>query len=331
MLSYKDLLYKVYEEEKVELILEALGCQNINFEQGGRLIVATRPCGNNKRSVQVKNIDTLNSCIRSQGVQGSLYDVVMFLNNSDIKSAYDFIMGICGYTEDTEFKQSPLQWMERRRRQREYNERANILEPIDEKILNQYIYGSINQFLLDGIPLDILLEYGVGYCTMERRITIPIYSIYGELVGIKGRKTDDDDDMPKFFFLYPCDQSRTLFNYHRAKYDCILDGEVKLFEAEKSTMQCKAFGVLNTMAIGSSGVSPRQLELLLELECDIVLCYDEGSKYDIILPIYVDFFKGKRKVYVLYNVDNILTSKQSPSDAGINVFEYLYERRVQIC
>ena len=331
MLSYQDLLYKVYEDENIETVMEALGCHSIHLEQGGNLIVGARPDGDNRRSVQIKNIDNLRSSIRSRGVYGNIYDVVGYINSdNNIKNAYNFIMGVCGYTKDTRFIQTPLQRLNRIKRQRAMLLESNKLEAINDNILNQYIYEDVTQFTIDGISSEILREYGVGYDVISRRIIIPIYNIDGELCGIKGRITDDSKYL-KFLFLYPCDQSKTLFNYHRSKNDCILDGEVCILESEKGCMQAKTFGVYNTMGLGSSGISYRQLNILLELNVDIVLCYDEGVDYEKIAQTYINFFKGKRNVYIIYNYDNLLKSKESPTDNGREIWDKLYDEKIKVC
>jgi len=331
LLSYQELLYKVYEDGNIETILDALGCHSVHFEQGGNLIVGARPDGDNRRSVQIKNIDNLRSSIRSRGIYGNIYSVIEYINDDyNTKHAYDFIMGVCGYTKNTKFMQTPLQRLNRIKRQRALILKHNKLNSIDINILNQYIYGDIKQFTTDGISLEVLKEYDIGYDVTHKRITIPVYSIDGELCGIKGRTVDNIKNI-KFLYLYRCNQSKTLFNYHRSKNDCILDGEVCILESEKGCMQAKTFEVYNTMGLGSSGISYRQLNILLELKVDIVLCYDEGVDYNTITKTYINFFKGKRNVYVMYDKNNILKSKESPTDNGREIWDKLYEQKTKIC
>ena len=333
MLSYSELLAKVYEDENIELILESLGCHNIHTEQGGYLIVGSRPDGDNKRSVQIKNIETLRSSIRSKGIYGNLYDIVMYVNKIDIKQAYNFIMNMCGYDENTVYIENPLSWLNKVKRQRRYyDNKIEEIEVLDEKILDQFIYAPINQYINDGLSASTLKEFKIGYDVITKRITTPIYNIKGDLIGVKGRATNlEDEEDYKFFYIYPTDQSKTLYNYYRSIDECREKKEVNVFEAEKSCAQSYEFGLMNTMAIGSSGISLDQLNLLLGLQCDIVLCYDKGVDWDVILDEYKRFFSGKRNVYAILDEENILKDKQSPVDYGENVWKKVYGNRIKIC
>lgn len=334
MLSYSDLLSKIYDDENIELVLETLGCHNIHLEQGGKLIVAARPEGTNRRSVQIKNMETLRASIRSKGIYGNLYDVVMFLNKIDnIRDAYNFLLQTCNYSPDMVYVENPLTWLNKIKRQRKsYELDFEELEILDSNILNQYIYGDITQFNLDGISTKTLREYNIGYDTISKRITIPIYDIYGNLIGVKGRATNkEDESIYKFMFLYPADQSKTLFNFHRAKEYCRQKREVNVFESEKAPMQAKDCRLMNCIGIGSSGISIDQLNILLTLQCDINLAYDKGVDYEIILPTFENFFKGKRRVFVMRDDEyNILSNKSSPIDEGREVWDFLYDNRVQL-
>jgi len=334
MLSYSDLLSKIYDDENIELVLETLGCHNIHSEQGGKLIVATRPEGTNRRSIQIKNMETLRASIRSKGVYGNLYDVVMFLNKlENIRDAYNFLTQTCSYTSDMVYVENPLTWLNKIKRQRKtYAMDFEELEILDSNILNQYIYGDVQQFNLDGIKTQTLLDYGVGYDAISNRITIPIYDIHGNLIGVKGRATNKEDESTyKFMFLYPADQSKTLFNFHRAKAYCKQKKEVHVLESEKAPMQCKDCGIMNAVGVGSSGISLDQLNILLTLQCDINLAFDKGTDYDAILPTFENFFRDKRNVFVMRDDEyNILSNKSSPIDESKDVWDFLYENRIQL-
>lgn len=334
MLSYSDLLAKIYEDEKIEFVLESMECHNIHSEQGGKLIVATLPDGDNKRSIQVKNIETLRVSVRSRGMYGNLYDLVMYImKHESIKQSYEYLLNICGYDDNTVYIENPLNWLNKLKRQRRtYSMEFENLKILDNNILNQYIYGGIKQFEDDGISRKTLQDYMIGYDVFSRRITIPIYDIDGNLCGVKGRATNkQDEDEYKFMFLYPTDQSKTMYNFHRAKEYCKQIGEVNVFESEKATMQAKDCGIMNAVGIGSSNISIEQLNILLSLQCDINLCFDKGLDLNMILPNFECFFNGKRSVYYIVDRDSILKDKSSPIDEGKDVFDYLYQDRMKLC
>jgi len=327
LLSYTELLAKVYEDENVELILDSLGCHSISYEQCGNLITCARPEGDNKRSVQIKNNEDLRACIQTRGVSGNLFDVVAYINDVSLHDAKSYIMNVCQYNENTKYIEHPLAWLNKvKKKRKSYNFDYNI-NLLDEKILNQYIYGDIKQYNKDNVSTSTLLEYHIGFDTITQRITTPIYDIYGNLSGVKGRATREQDMDYKFLYLYKTDQSKTFFNYYRAKKYCIAKQEVIVVESEKSVMQAYEFGVYNILAIGSSFISMEQLNLLLNLQCDIILAYDRDLEMKDIYKTYINFFKNKRNLYTIEDIDNILDEKNSPTDKGEEVWNKLYQNR----
>jgi len=330
MLSESDLMSKIYEDELIEHVLEALGCHSIHIEQRGCLYVAARPDGDNRRSVQVKNDYGLYSKILTRNVSGDLLEVVKYIKEFDyISQAKDWLIEVCGYSDDSEYEAPPLLWLDKIKRQRKYYEFVYDLPALEDDALNQYIHYDIAQFLDDGISKESLRKFKVGYDTYSKRITIPIYDIHGNLCGVKGRTTVKEDEAHfKFFFLYPCDQSKTLYNYFRVKdYQST---EVKVFEAEKAAMQMDSMGIYDVVGIGSKNVSRYQLELLLKLDRDIILCPDDGVIMEEFCQPFIDYFDGKRNVYLIDGT-GILPKKSAPSDCGIEVWNKLYENKRRIC
>ena len=332
MLNYEELLSKVYEDENVETVLEALDCSFIHQEQGGNLIVSARPTGDNKRSVQIVNDETLRAKVRSTGFYGDLISLVQyFMGFKYMDDAKQWVMMVCGYDEETTYEPPPLQWLNKIKRQRKHYELSYEMPILDEEILNQYLYGDIKQFNKDNISTNTLIKSKIGYDVTSKRITIPIRDINGNLVGVKGRTTiKDEESYWKFFYLYPCDQSKTLFNYHKAK-DFALTKEIKVFESEKAPIQMEDMGVFDTVGIGSSNISTHQLNLLMQLNCDIILCPDKDLDLSLIIKTFTTFFEGKRNVYLVEDKFDILPHKGSPSDCGIDVWNKLYASKTLIC
>ena len=331
MLNYEDLLSKIYEEEKIEFVLESLGCHSIHVEQGGSLIVAGRPDGDNKRAIQVKNDYTLNSVIHTRDVSGNIYDVIQnIIGLKHMSECKEYLMNMCGYDENSSYEEPPLMWLNKIKRQRTHYDLNFEIESINDMILNQYLYGDIKQFNDDGVSTRALTKFKIGYDVMSRRITIPIYDIDGNLCGVKGRATNKEDaDMYKFLYLYKCNQGKTWYNYHRVKEIKGLK-EVKVFEAEKSIPQMDDLEIYDCLGAGSSKASKEQLHLLMKLDCDIVLCFDEGIDLEEYTKPYFDFFNGKRNIYVVYP-DDETPEKASPSDCGLEMWERLYVNRIQLC
>ncbi|MGJ0846482.1 hypothetical protein ACR77J_07330 [Tissierella praeacuta] len=340
-MTLEELKSKIYEDNKILFILEKLGCHSIQSEQGGDLYTAGLPDGNNKRSVQVRKNEFLTGHIRSRGIKGSLLDIVCYIKNwykdseVDIAKAKQWLMNICGYKNTGSYhKENPLAWLDKLKKQREHHSGiVNTNIPVlPENYFNQYIYPFYSRtFAKDGISKDTQIEFNICYDVDSDRIVIPIYDLEGFLVGFKGRATRiiDEDNKIKYIYLYPTIQSHLLFNYHRALEYIKFMNEVIVVEAEKGSMQLWEMGVLNGVGLGHKDVTPQQLKILKDLQCDIVLAYDKGISLDFIKAKYknIGYF---RNIYAVYDDKGLLKGKESPTDRGFRVWEELYNNRIKI-
>jgi len=79
MSELRQIESKIYNEDRIEELLEYLDCWDIMTEQYGILYVAGLPDGDNSRSVQIKNTESLSVNIRSKGITGSIFDLVSYI------------------------------------------------------------------------------------------------------------------------------------------------------------------------------------------------------------------------------------------------------------
>ena len=141
----------------------------------------------------------------------------------------------------------------------------------------------------------------------------------------KGRILKDEDDDRKYLYLYPFQNRYEWFNFHIAHPYILSEKKVFIFEAEKSCMKMATHGIFNTLSIGSSDISPEQVEIIKQLGLDItiILCYDSDKTPE---EIYEQAKKFKnRHVYATYDTLSLLGEKDSPIDRGIDVFNKLLE------
>ena len=205
------------------------------------------------------------------------------------------------------------------------NEKDSQLPSIDESVLEDYEIIGNRLFLNDGISLTTQKHFGIGYDEMTDRITIPIYSHDGRLVGIKGRlnRKPSSKEM-KYYYLYPCEISKTLFGYHQNIAHLYNAKEIYIFEAEKSVMQAFSFGVRNCVSIGGSCLSEEQCRLISYLNPKrIILMMDEGIM-DRVLEMNCKelnrhSFMNKFEVYY-WTPQEDTPHKASPTDLGYKGF-----------
>lgn len=213
------------------------------------------------------------------------------------------------------------------------------LIPIDEKILDDYIQIPSKRFLDDGISLFIQKKFQISYDPLNRGIVIPLRNEVGELVGIKERINGEEDKRSnKYFFSHPCPISQLLFGYYE-NYEFLNSKTIFVFEAEKSVMQCRSFGIKNAVSIGSSSISKKQIELLLTMSPQkIVLAHDKSLDFGAVKSNAKKIYTFSRmldlKVYWLdMENDTSIKDKASPSDMGGSKFKYIcknYLEKIEI-
>ncbi|MCR4362084.1 hypothetical protein JDW21_19120 [Bacillus subtilis] len=349
MSELQDIKKRLLEEDKVEEIYHAMGCEYISYS-GGRIEaqLPQRYHSNNKRAVQTKLNQWMTSAIRNKpDFKGSdtfrpdIFSLVSYIVHDkrgeeeirhDLHNAKKFICESLGWTEYLKGKDyktkkdyvAPLKAI-LKDKQRVKEVKPNPILP--EEVLDEfYFYGKplpYKGWIEEGISYNTQIMYGIGFDLESKRITIPMRNRFGQLVGVKGRIMKDEDDDRKYLYLYRYLNRLEWFNFHYAHPYILTEKKVFIFEAEKSCMKAFDNGVYNTLAIGASEISPEQVQMIKQigLDIEIILCYDKGISLDEIRK-NAEIFNG-RKVYAMYDVDDLLTDKNSPIDQGIETWNKL--------
>lgn len=335
---------RILREDRVEAVLEAIGCEYITIS-GGRAEaqLPARFHSHNRRAVQVKLTPTLSCAIRNRAdFKGDIFNLVSYLKDDkrgedmqkNLHNAKKFIcenFGWLDYLKGGEFKTkkdyvAPLKALMKTKK----NVREIIPNPpMPESMLDEfYFYGNplpYKGWIEEGISYNTQVLYGVGFDLDSKRITVPLRNRFGQLVGLKGRIIDDSLDDRKYLYLYRCNNRYEWFNFFYAHQYILESNRVYIYEAEKSCMKAFSNGIYNTLAIGASEISDEQIQILkqISLDLEIVLCYDKGIKIEEIKSTAKRF---GRKVYAMFDTDDVLEgAKSAPIDEGVVKWKYLEE------
>jgi DNA primase len=343
----KLLKKRIYDDEKVEQLLLELGCHHIKPEQGGNLITAALPNGDNKRSIQVKNNEHLNVAIRSKGIDGiDIYGLVGYIlygcETFDEIRAHLFQIKtyICNvldypYTYTEKPKQEKKDWNAwlkaiKRKRQKTYEITENKV--LDERILDQYFIFPNIWWLQEGIDIVTQREFEVGFDIESERIVFPIRNKDGKLISLKGRYIGKDQETlenKKYMYLINFSKSIELFNLHRASPYIREKKECIIVEGAKTVMKLHGWGYKNCVSIEGDSLSPVQVKLLKELGLDVklVFAWDKDKNVEFIKKQLKQI--KNREIYVVYDIKNLLKEKDSPTDRGKKVWDYLYKNKFE--
>lgn len=216
--------------------------------------------------------------------------------------------------------------------------KINEIYPLSD--LNRFVDKLPYAWIKDGISIDSMRKYHIGYCPLLDCTTIPVFDKEGELVGIRGRFWREEDiELGKYRPIWTLEKEykfptgSVLYGLYQNQEAIKATHEVKLFEGEKSVMQMD--GMLkqnNSVSMFGCNLSKMQLQQLIELEAErYVVCLDKwGSDEDISrwqkdVDKIVRGCKPYGEVVVISDYEE-LDHKDSPSDKGKEVWEKLYKK-----
>jgi DNA primase len=337
-LNVKELKKYIYDNSYVEQILENIGCHNIRYHSSGGYWTAANKDGNNKQAIVIRNNEYLpcNNYTRQMVKSARKTDIIDLVCYTSCLMFPEALKKICNdigvsyyqdFDEDIPESFKILKMIE----DMDSNiieEKEYPLKPISESILTYYKKYVNDLFYNDHIDYQTQKEFEIGYDEETNRITIPIRSEIGDLVGVKGRlfKTILDENDVKYLYIEPCNKSKILYGiYKTIKYvknnNCIY-----VLEAEKSVLQLWNYGYKNAASTGGKQVSQYQIEMLVRLESDIIFCFDKDVTKKEIAELANRFPDGIPLFY-MFDEDNILNEKESPSDNPIK-WEHMVNKNI---
>lgn len=337
---------RIYDEERIEELLELLGCKGAHTEQRGMLYVAALPDGANPRSVQVKNNESLNSSVRSRGIDGDIYDIVAYIiygassknDSRDMlpKSKY-WICSRMGYMEyiDEFYKETSENTEEESLNYNDWLLKIqikDIREPfqnrvIDSSEIDKYGVLPYNTWVEEGISYKTQIDFGIGIDVQSERVTFPIHDKEGNLIGVKGRYCGRDKKIEgryKYLYLIPCNKSSEFFNLHRAMPYIQEEKEVIVVEGAKTVMLLYSWGYKNVISIEGDSLSDAQINLLksMGLEIKYVFAWDKDKSMEH-MKSEVQRLHGRMR-YAMLDRKDFLEGKESPVDKGKGTWSFLY-------
>lgn len=208
--------------------------------------------------------------------------------------------------------------------------------------LNRFVDKLPYSWIKEGISVDTMRKYHIGYYPLLDCTTIPVFDKVGELLGIRGRFWREEDiELGKYRPIWTLERDyklptgNLLYGLYQNQEWIKQTHEVKLFEGEKSVMQMESIlEQNNSVAMFGCNLSKMQLQQLIELEVErYVVCLDKwGSEED-----KVRWRKDVDKIVkmcmpygevVIVEDNGILDWKDSPSDKGKEVWDKLYKNSI---
>ena len=220
------------------------------------------------------------------------------------------------------------------------------LEIYPENIVDTFVKFYPVEWLRDGIERKTMDKFNIRFSISQNKIIIPHYDINDNLIGIRGRALNawEVENVGKYMPIqlegkwYKHPLSLNLYGLNKTKENIKKYGICYVGEAEKFVLQCESFSFPNcSVAVCGSQFNKYQLNLLMKY-CqprEIVSCFDKEEKegehkyFDKLMKI-CEKYKNYCNFSFVYDRENLIRMKDSPSDRGEEIFRKLIERRVSV-
>ncbi len=335
-MDIKELKKYIIETDKVEYILENLNCQRIKFHNSGYWTCGNPPPSDNPNAITIykDNLKVINYT-KDMPEPSDIFTLIEYYKGINF---FKSLKWICDLLEVDFYKDSneelpkelliTKQLMNMKTGSKRDDDDDTPIKPLPEEIIKYYPIIGNTMFLKDGIDYQTQYEFGLSYDNESNRILIPIHSEIGDLVSYKGRLFKDhiEEWEQKYLYLYSCPRNRMLFGYHKTHSFIKNKGLAFVLEAEKSVMQLWSYGYYNSIATGGTKIGQTQIDKISRLGVPVCFCFDKDIEKEKVEKI-ADRFVDGIDIYAIFDEDDLLEEKESPSDRK-EIWELLVKNNV---
>lgn len=333
----------IYENGKIEFILENLGCHNIKYNESKEYYSAAHNDGDNPQGINISNNKYLNYRSFSRDVtyddNEDLISLVQYTKKITFVEAIKYVHNILGleYSAFSKKKKENKKVSEveealkilKYANKRKYVDVSDI-EILDEDLLDNYVPMLHIDFYREGIMPWTRKKFGLMYSYKYKRVIIPIrYWATGELVGTNARtmvKNYDELGIKKYYITPSYKKHLNLYGLYE-NYDSIQKaGYCCVYESEKSVLKRDSLLDSTGLAISGKNMSEEQIRIAIGLDVDIVLALDNDVDEIEVFHIAEKFYKS-RNVYYIKDKWGLIPEKSCIADCSNKVFNFLMEHR----
>lgn len=300
---------------------------------------AALPNKENATAVTVKK-DSLKISIRTgEGNEfGDIFTLIMAINKCTFGKANKYLHNTLGLKYSYKSKQKnvqidPLLIFKKIKRKKFC---ANEDIPVyNLSLIQEYSPLLHIDWIRDGIMPFAAERFHIGYSFDKKRIIIPERKWDGgdnDFIGIMGRTTVpmwEGLGLSKYYAIQPYSKSRNVYGLNENYKTIQEQGFVVVAEAQKSVLKRYSRKDGTVVSIGGCELSSEQVKILIGLNVEIVLCFDEGISLQHIRRECEKFY-GIRKISYIYDKHNLIKagSKDSPCDLPNKQYQFLFKYRV---
>lgn len=351
-MSTDDIIKNMTDEDVVDILID-LGSGDPVYINGGIMFntICHNEAGTGKKKLHYHYESKTFYCYTQCHNIGNIFKLVMKAKECEFRDAYEYVCRILkipistlkyGFTTEKidnkfitkfNFKEDEI----------------TLPEIRDERVLKNFWPNLFHKSWIDDfISIETMKKFNIHFDISGNRIIIPHYNENSQLIGVRCRNLNKDkvDEGKKYM---PIVVEDVLYNYltslnlygchinkkHIMKYKKVIIGESEKFVMQHSTYYEESIAV----AISGSSIHDYQIEMLkrygveeviLALDKEFTNEEEENEYMNKIQKSFVSRLCPYFLVSIIWDTDNEIDLKMSPTDKGKEVFESLYKKRIFI-
>lgn len=342
-MTISELKEYIYNENKIEYILEQLGCHEIKYNEQRQVWSAAHPDGDNPQGINIRNNEHLNYRSFSRVVDyedgKDLISLVEITNKLSFVESLKYLHRILDLPFEFKKKEEkhkkkfdPLNVFKKVLRNNRRVINVDDIHALDDKLLDDYVPMLHIDWVREGITERARKKFNIAYSYKHKRVVIPhYYWMTNELIAFNMRTTVpnyEEFGIKKYYLSNGYNKSLNLYGYCQNKDEIESKGYCTLVEGEKSVLKRFSLGDGTCLALSGKSLSTEQIRIINSLNIkELVICLDNDVSIDEIRWI-AEQFKHRIKVSYIKDFIGILGQKDSPCDARNKDYQFLFESRV---
>lgn len=353
-MTAKEVILQLTEDDVI-IVMESLGSSYPKFLKPGVLAFQTI-CHNGPGNGSFKLYYYTQSkkffCYTHCHSLSNIYNVVMNVHECSFYEAFKYVCSIlninitlntlkAGFEEKTD-----LEFLNRFKVVPTISEDELIIKDAD--VLNDFWSLYHNSWIDEHISIEVMKLFNIKFNISDNQIIIPHYDLNNNLIGIRARNLNQEliDEGKKYIpifhkgILYNYPTALSLFGLNINKENIQKQKRIIIGEAEKFVMQHRTYYEDSTAAaLNGSNLSDYHIKLLLELGVETVeIALDKEfttreEEIELLNKINNTIIKRLKNYFhvaLIWDNNNLLGLKDSPTDLGKEIFEKLYNEKILI-
>ena len=333
----------IFNNNKVEFVLEKIGCKSIKYHSSKNFYSAANYNGDNTGAVNVYN--TKHLLIHNWTRESEFDDVsdiislTQYNKKCSFVGAVKYLHNILGLEltpykkEEKKEKLDPLAVFENAINRHRAIVDVAEMQAIKEEAINDYVPLLYIDWLREGIMPWAAKKFGLAYSYKYHRVVIPIrYWLDGTLVGFNQRTTVENYEelgVRKYFLTPSYKKSLNLYGLWENRKEIERKKTVVICESEKSVLKRYSRNDGTCVALQGKKLSDEQRRIIIGLSVnEVIIALDNDVPIEEVRYMCEQFYHIRNVSYVKDRW-NLLDDKDAPADAENKVYNFLIKHRVK--